>query len=104
MRIKAATAALIILTAPLAAPARAGDPTPPEQSQEQQQKAAELAMEATQKLMQALELLIQSLPQYGMPRVEEDGSIVIPRLPKPRQTEPPAGEEGESESEEGMKL
>ena len=104
MRIATAAAALIILTAP----AFADDVPPPEDSQQKQDQAAKLAMEATQKLMQALELLIKSLPQYGLPRIDEDGNIIIPRLPNPPETAPPEGgdkpaPEGD-EGEKGMKL
>lgn len=90
MRVITAAAAIMILSLP----ALAADPTPPEDSRQKQDQARELALEATQKLMLALELLIQSLPQYGMPRIDDDGNIIIPRLP-------PRSEGSEPESEEG---
>ena len=104
MRIAAAAAALMFLTAP----ALAEDAPPPEDSQQKQEQAAKLAMEATQKLMQALELLIKSLPQYGLPRIDEDGNIIIPRLPNPPEAEPPGGggepaQDGDKD-DGGMKL
>lgn len=42
--------------------------------------AEDLAREGVDKLMQALELLLQSVPQYGLPELRENGDIVIPRL------------------------
>lgn len=43
----------------------------------------ELAREGVEKLMRALEGLLQAIPQYGAPYVDEDGDIVIPRLNPP---------------------
>ena len=94
MRVLTAAAAIMIL----AMPALAADPSPPEESQSQQEKAAELALEATQKLMLALELLIKSLPQYGLPRIDEDGNIIIPRLPESAPAEPESGD-GDTDSD-----
>lgn len=96
MRVLTAAAAIMLL----AFPALAADPSAPGESQRKQEQAAELAIEATQKLMAALELLIQSLPQYGMPRIDEDGNIVIPRLPKTGDSES-GGEGGEEPGPEG---
>ncbi len=91
MRVITAAAAIMVLSLP----ALAADPAPPEDSRQKQEQARELALEATQKLMMALELLIQSLPQYGMPRIDEDGNIVIPRLPPKTEEAEPEGEGGE---------
>jgi hypothetical protein len=55
----------------------------------------ELAIEGMDRLMRALELLIQSIPQYEAPFVDENGDIIIRRRhprgePEPRDpTEPP---------------
>lgn len=84
MRVISAAAAIMVL----AMPALAADPSPPEDSKQKQEQATQLALEATQKLMLALELLIKSLPQYGLPRIDEDGNIVIPRLPNTDKAEP----------------
>jgi hypothetical protein len=85
MRVLSAIAlSAAVLAAPAPAPAES---TPPEQDQQRDQgmmeRPSELAIEATRKLMRALELLIQSLPQYGTPRIDENGNIIIPRLPGP---------------------
>ena len=77
------------LTALVPALAVAADPPTPGQSEEKQRHATELAIQATQMLMRALDLLIESLPQYGPPRIEDNGDIVIPRLHK--ETEPGGG-------------
>lgn len=89
MRILATAAAITIF----ALPVLAADPAPPAESEPKRERAAELALEATQKLMLALELLIQSLPQYGLPYIDEDGSIIIPRLPDTGPEGPEADEE-----------
>jgi hypothetical protein len=65
----------------LAVPAAAADPETP----------GELATDAMSKMVRALELLIQQIPQYEKPEVNENGDIIIrrkrpngpPRLPEP---------------------
>jgi hypothetical protein len=44
-----------------------------------QQTPDELAVEGVNKLMQALQLLIQQLPQYETPVIDENGDIIIRR-------------------------
>lgn len=77
------TAAALAIAAFAATPALAADPSPPEESHQKQQEATDLALEATQKLMRAIELMLESLPQYGPPHIDEQGNIIIPRLPNP---------------------
>jgi hypothetical protein len=62
------------------APAWAAD-EPPEQNPE------ELAREGMERLLRALELFIEMIPQYEMPEVTEEGDIIIRR--KRRQDAPP---------------
>ena len=70
-------AAAVFLVAAAALPAAAQSPAP-------QQPAPEaLAREAIDKLMQALALAIQNLPQYEMPRLNERGDIIIRRINPP---------------------
>lgn len=69
----AALAAAFLLAAP--AGAQEGDGQPNEQND-----PGALAREGAQRIIQALEGLLQIIPQYGMPRIEDDGDIVIPRL------------------------
>jgi len=64
------------MTLPLAgyfAPAYAQSDEPPQQTPD------ELAVEGVNKLMQALQLLIQQLPQYETPVIDENGDIIIRR-------------------------
>ena len=56
--------------------------------------AEDMARQAIQQLMRALELMIQSIPQYEMPEIEENGDIIIRRKrrtpdPEPREPENP---------------
>ena len=74
MRIRAliATAAVFVL---FAGPLAAQQPAPKDGSRE----AEELARDAIDKLMRAMNLLIQSIPQYEMPEMLPNGDIVIRR-------------------------
>jgi hypothetical protein len=70
-------------------PAAAQSPAP-------QQPAPEaLAREAIDKLMQALALAIQNLPQYEMPRLNERGDIIIRRVnpPAPKPSDVPRSDD-----------
>ena len=49
---------------------------------------AEMAREGAQKIIQGLKLLIDKIPQYEMPVINEDGDIIIRRKRSP--AEPPA--------------
>jgi hypothetical protein len=90
-----------LLSALLALAAPAAAETAPEEAlsdemTEKQRRAVELAREATEMLMKALDLFLQSIPQYGPPEIDEHGNIVIPRIPPQEAPEPgpeaPAGE------------
>jgi hypothetical protein len=48
---------------------------------EAMRRAEELAREGMDKLLRALETLRDAVPQYGVPYMDPDGNIVIPRLP-----------------------
>ena len=52
---------------------------------QQQKNAEELATEGLSKMVQALESLLNSIPQYEKPEITEDGDIIIRRK---RPTEP----------------
>jgi hypothetical protein len=75
-----AIAVAIALAVSAAIPAHAQTPPPAQNSPEA------LAREAIDKLMQALSMAIQNLPQYEMPRLNERGDIIIRRInpPPPR--------------------
>jgi hypothetical protein len=76
---------LALALALLALPVQAQEETPP--------RSGELALEGVGKLMQALEIFIQSIPQYGAPFIDDGGNIVIPRLAPPASPDDPAVEE-----------
>ena len=65
-----------------------------------QQSPDELALEGVNRLMQALQLLIQQLPQYEAPVIDENGDIIIRRhhdtAPIPPQKPMPPGNDSTS--------
>jgi hypothetical protein len=77
-----AAAAAVVLVVSAASPARAQTPPPAQNSPEA------LAREAIDKLMQALSMAIQNLPQYEMPRLNERGDIIIRRINPPPPKKP----------------
>ena len=62
----------LALTAGAPGPALAAAPS-------ERERAEEMAKEAIQQLLRALELMIESIPQYELPEVNEDGDIIIRR-------------------------
>lgn len=94
-RIKSLPAALAIAVLLLGPAAPAFAQEEPKSSTE---RAEELAREGAQRLMSALETLLQVIPQYGMPRIEENGDIVIPRLDKPEAEDEPERDQEDPES------
>ena len=83
----------VSLTAPATAEEEYRDGTP-------EASPGELAAEAMEKLMKALDLLIGSIPQYEAPYVNENGDIIIRRkhgdgltVPKDRPVPPTGGPE-----------
>ena len=92
MRAVMSRLALTLTLILLAAPAYAGQPAAPvaPQDTEEWRHAEQNARQALDKLMHSFDLLLQTMP-YGVPRVDDDGNIVIPRQhPHPL----PPGEEG----------
>ena len=75
------------------APAMAG-----EHGEEQRSSPEEMAREGAERILRAIEGLLDMIPQYGTPYVDEDGNIVIPRIDTPRGEEEPP-DEGEDEAE-----
>jgi len=76
--------AAILAAALLVGPAAAADTGEP---RDRQEDARRLLDEAAEKALRALELMIESLPQYEMPEVNEDGDIIIRRV-RPKSTPP----------------
>jgi hypothetical protein len=68
----------------------AGQPQefPDPQMSQQLQQAEELARKGTAELLRSIELLESAIPTYGLPYVDGDGNIVIPRRHEP----PPVAE------------
>jgi hypothetical protein len=70
------------LSAPLAAASA-------ESLQDSTKEAEQLATEALTKMMQALDLLIMTVPRYAAPEVLPNGDIIIRRLdPQEEEDEP----------------
>jgi hypothetical protein len=70
-------AVLLALPTPLAAQSDGGD------TEGDGRSAEEMAREGVERLMNALETFLGAIPQYGVPRIDEDGNIIIPRLDSP---------------------
>lgn len=72
----------------------------PAAAAEDEKSAEELAAEALDRLLRALDLLIGAIPQYEAPYVNENGDIIIRRkrdkgtepLPTPEEKPPPPGD------------
>ena len=52
------------------------------------ESAGELAREGVETLMRALEALIDEIPRYEMPELNEDGDIILRRKRKPDEASP----------------
>lgn len=61
-------------------------PWPATASQMAEKSPTELAREGVETLLRALDAFIESIPQYGVPRIDENGDIIVPRK-KPREVE-----------------
>lgn len=59
------------------------------QRDQSEDQAERLALEGMEKLFRALELFIDSIPQYEVPEVTENGDIIIRRKRRPEGLEPP---------------
>ncbi len=51
-------------------------------------RAEDMAREAIEQLMRALELMIDSIPQYELPEIQENGDIIIRRKRRTPRSEP----------------
>ena len=70
----------LLLAVPLPADAEepSGEPAPNEQAPTEP-APGELAREGVARLLQALEVFIEMIPQYEMPELNENGDIIIRR-------------------------
>ncbi len=74
---RAAIVALAIAALVMIAPAAGWTQEP--RRDDPKAQAEELLRDATDKLLLALELMLQVIPQYEMPEITEDGDIIIRR-------------------------
>jgi len=70
----ASLAALLALSLPVPGAA---------QGQSDRERAEELAREGMERIMRALETLMQSIPQYELPEINDNGDIIIRRRRPP---------------------
>ncbi len=95
MRSKLALAGAALMGALLAAPAQAQERAPTPDMEE----AERLAREAIESLLRMLETLMESIPQYEAPIINEDGDIIIRRRHPRREREaPPQGEPDQTQT------
>ena len=71
--------ALLLMPAPAALAADRPHPFPDQQTQEQWDRAQELARRGIEELLQSFDLFRESIPQFGAPYIDGSGNIVIPR-------------------------
>lgn len=64
--------------APLA-PAAAQEATPEPKPGPEEESPSQLARESLEQMMRAMRLLVESIPQYELPEVLENGDIIIRR-------------------------
>jgi hypothetical protein len=92
LRLRALAVSLGLAVAASSAFAQAQAPTPP-----QEDRPGALARDAIEKMMRALSLAIENLPQYAPPEFNENGDIIIrrlnPRAEKPRPRTPDSPDE-----------
>ncbi len=50
------------------------------QSPESQERAEELARQSLETLMRTLETMLNAVPQYALPEINENGDIIIRRI------------------------
>jgi hypothetical protein len=77
--------------APQAALAQSGDA--------EEKSPEELALEGVETLMRALELMIEKIPQYEMPEINEQGDIIIRRKNPPEPESSPDPDPSPDETE-----
>jgi len=87
MRRLALATALAVSAALGATPARAQSPEPPGGpgylDPELRGEAERLARESMEKMLEAMGLFLQSIPQYETPQITPEGDIIIRRKPAP---------------------
>ena len=86
-----------VLPAALLAATLAGASCGPAIAQDQdlseRERAEQMAREGMERIMRALEMLMESIPQYEMPEINENGDIIIRRKRHSDRDEPESSEE-----------
>ena len=77
-----------MLTGAASGPAIAQD-----QDLSERERAEEMAREGMERIVRALEMLMESIPQYDLPEVNENGDIIIRRKRGSEREEPETPEE-----------
>lgn len=88
----AAALTVVVMAASACGPAIAQDQEPSDR-----ERAEELAREGMERIMRALEMIMESIPQYELPEVNEHGDIII-RRKRPSEKEEPAKPDEEPET------
>lgn len=100
--------ALVLAALLLALSPAASQETPEEGAQEEgtpgeekalPEEARTLIQEMLARLSESMAGLVEILPRYGMPRINEDGDIVIPRLDEAPEDRPESTPEGNGPNE-----
>lgn len=86
--------AALLVGVPTEAPAHEPSTEPPST-----RGAEELAREAVRNLLEAFEMLLESVPQYEAPEINEDGDIIIRRRYPEGDRTPRPDDDGESPDE-----
>ena len=89
--------AAVLLPLLLAVPLPASAEDPSEEPAPHEPAPGELAREGVARLLQALEVFIEMIPQYEMPELNENGDIII-RRKRDRGEEPAAEPEDDQTS------
>ena len=88
--------AAVVLPLLLAVPLQANAEDPTGEPAPNEQAPGELAREGVARLLQALEVFIEMIPQYEMPELDENGDIIIRR--KRDRGEEPSAEPGDDQT------
>jgi hypothetical protein len=92
-RLRIFAAALVLAGCATAAPEASAQTQPPTPAPQENPSA--LARDAIEKMMRALTLVIENLPQYAAPEFNENGDIIIRRLnPRAEKLRPPVSVPG----------
>jgi hypothetical protein len=78
------------------APGFAQSPNAPDAPSNQERSGTELTLEGLAKLMLGLQRMVEELPRYNLPEINENGDIIVRRIDpheRPEQPMPPVSPE-----------